>query len=266
MRSRCVWLTSRFCLATVASLVSGPFFLLPAIHAQTPSTQSSQLPTMTAVRAQVAPTVDGDVLGDDAWSAAQPATGFVQKVPDEGEPASEKTEVFVMFDDENFYVGVICHDRNPEGIIVSDTRRDASLVETDSFQMILDTYDDDQSAFFFGTHPAGMQYDGQVTRDGEVDFDTSGGFNLAWDGAWEVKAKIFEGGWSAEFAIPFRTLRFPKGIPQTWGINFQRNIRRHNEKSFWSPLGRQFNLDRVSMAGRLEDVEVPIQQFLQVVP
>ncbi len=233
------------------------------IHAQ----ESPQPATMRAVRAQAAPTLDGDVAGDPAWSVAQPATGFVQTIPKPGAPASEKTEVFVIFDEERVYVGVICHDRNPEEIVIADTRRDASLEETDSFQMILDTYDDDQSAFLFGTHPAGLLYDGQVTRDGEVDFDDVGGFNLAWDGVWRVAAKVFEGGWSAEFAIPFRTLRFPKGgNPQTWGINFQRNIRRHKEKAFWSQLPRQYDLDKVSLAGRLEGIEVPRQQFLQMVP
>ncbi len=222
---------------------------------------------MKAIRIETAPTLDGDVLNDSAWSSAQPATGFTQTTPDEGDPASEKTEVFVAFDDDNFYIGVVCYDRDLEGIIVKDSRRDASLADTDSLQLILDTYSDLQSAFLFGTNPAGMEYDGQVTRDGEVMVGSTGGFNLAWDGAWKVAAKIFDQGWAAEFAIPFRTLRFPKGgSPQTWGVNFERKIRRHKERAYWAALPRQFDVDRVSLAGRLEGVEVPRQQFLQATP
>ncbi len=228
--------------------------------------QEATRPVIKALRSLAAPTLDGEVLTDPAWSAAQPATGFVQTTPVAGAAATEKTEVYVLFDDTTFYVGVVCHDRQPEGIVVADSRRDSSLADTDSFQLLLDTYGDLQSGFIFGTNPAGLEYDGQVTRDGEVNVGNTGGFNLNWDGAWQVAAKIFDGGWSAEFAIPFRTLRFPKGNPQTWGINFQRNIRRHKEKVFWSPLPRQFDLDRVSLAGRLEGIEVPRQQFLQAVP
>ncbi len=235
---------------------------LPA-HAQE---ETPKRPTMKAFKVAAPPTLDGDVLNDPAWSAAEPATGFVQTTPDDGQAASEKTEAFVMYDAETLYIGVVCYDREPEGIVISDSRRDASLMETDSLQLILDTYSDLQSAFLFGTNPAGIEYDGQVSRDGEVVFGATGGFNLNWDGVWKVVAKVNEQGWSAEFAIPFQTLRFPKGSPQTWGINFQRNIRDRKEQSFWAPVTRQFDLDRVSLAGRLEGVEVPRQQFLQAVP
>lgn len=221
---------------------------------------------MSAVRVESPPTLDGDVLGDVAWQGATAAHGFTQNTPNEGQPASERTEVFIAFDTDTLYVGVVCHDRQPEGIIISDSRRDASLSETDSFQVVFDTFGDHQTGFVFGTNPAGIQYDGQVTRDGEGGIGTSGGFNLNWDGAWEVAAQVFAGGWSAEMAIPFRTLRFPRGNPQTWGLNFQRNIRRHNESSFWSPLPRQFGLTRVSLTGQLRGVEVPRQRVLQVTP
>ncbi|MEM7586447.1 MAG: DUF5916 domain-containing protein [Acidobacteriota bacterium] len=223
-------------------------------------------PRMKAFRIDAPPTLDGDVLNDAAWAKVEPASGFVQTAPDDGEPASEKTEAFIAYDATTLYVGVVCYDDDPESIVVSDARRDASLANTDSLQVVFDTYNDLQSGFLFGTNPAGIEYDGQVTRDGEVQFGTTGGFNLNWDGAWEVATKIHDQGWSAEFAIPFQTLRFPKGSPQDWGINFQRNIRDRKEFSFWAPMPRQFDLDRVSRAGRLEGVEVPTQQFLQAVP
>ena len=95
-----------------------------------------------------------------------------------------------------------------------------------------------------------------------------GGFNLNWDGAWQVRTAISDIGWSAEFAIPFRTIRFPTGRGQTWGLNVQRNIRRRNELAYWSPLPRQFDLFRVSMAGQLIGVEAPegLWRTLQVTP
>ena len=124
--------------------------------------------------------------------------------------------------------------------------------QTDSFQIIFDTYRDRLNGFVFGTNPAGIEYDGQVTNEGQGGGGLAGGlrqqtgsgsgFNVNWDGAWEVRSRISEIGWSAEFAIPFRTLRFPSGARQTWGVNFQRNIRRRNERSYWAPVSRQYNL------------------------
>ena len=119
--------------------------------------------------------------------------------------------------------------------------RAQQLDDTDSFRMIFDTYRDRQNGFVFGTNPAGIEYDGQVTNEGQgggglgsgqmQQSGSGGGFNLNWDGAWDVRARITEIGWTAEFAIPFRTLRFPAGTDQVWGVNFQRNIRRRNERA-----------------------------------
>ena len=103
-------------------------------------------------------------------------------------------------------------------------------METDSFQIILDTYRDQQTGFVFGTNPVGIEYDGQVTREGEGGAFSAGGFNKNWDGVWEVTATIGDFGWSAEFAIPFTTLRYPRGEEQSWSLNMQRNIRHRNER------------------------------------
>ena len=157
------------------------------------------------------------------------------------------TEVFVGFTRDALYIGVICYDNNPEGIIVSDSRRDASLDETDSFQVILDSFRDQQNGFVFGTNPAGIEYDGQVTREGS-------GFNLNWDTSWTVRAAISDIGWSAEMEIPFKSLRYGPDEIQTWGMNFQRNIRRNNEVAFWSPIPRQHSLYRISQAGILKEI------------
>ena len=115
-----------------------------------------------------------------------------------------------------------------------------------------------QNGFVFGTNPAAIEYDGQVTNEGQGGGGLAGGnqqsgsgsgFNLNWDAAWEVRTRTTERGWSAEFAIPFRTLRYPAGADQVWGVNFQRNIRRKNERAYWAPIPRQFNLYRLSLAG-----------------
>ena len=103
------------------------------------------------------PALDGEVLGDPAWDDAVPLTGFVQGTPDEGRPVSERTEVRVIYDDDTIYFGVVCYVRDPSSIIVSDSRRDTSLNETDSFQIIIDTYLDRQNGFVFGTNPAGLE-------------------------------------------------------------------------------------------------------------
>ena len=233
-------------------------------------------PTVTAIRVEQSPTIDGDVTGDPAWRSAVPITGFYQEQPDEGQPATERTEVRVVFTGSTIYVGVICYDREPGAIIVSDARRDAALDQTDSFQIIFDTYRDRLNGFVFGTNPAGIEYDGQVTNEGQGGAGLAGGqrqqggagsgFNVNWDGAWEVRSRISEIGWSAEFAIPFRTLRFPAGAEQTWGVNFQRNIRRRNERSYWAPVPRQYNLYRLSLAGVLSGLEAPALRNLKLTP
>src|SRR5688572_1601837 len=257
-------------------------FLLPMVSAAamaqpaSSTRRSSDLNVATASRAAEAPTLDGDVLGDAAWAAATPITGFTQEQPNEGEPVSERTEVRVIFTNDTLYIGAVMYDSDPSGIIVSDARRDAPLDDTDSFQMIVDTYRDRQNGFVFGTNPAGVEYDGQVTNEGQGGGGQGGGqmqsggsgagFNINWDAAWVVLTKTGEHGWSAEFAIPFRTLRYPAGASQTWGLNFQRNIRRKNERAYWAPIPRQFNLYRLSLAGSLTGVQTPALRNFRITP
>ena len=223
--------------------------------------------TLRAAPLTKLPVVDGEVLDDAAWEAADAATGFLQNRPYAGMPASERTDVFVGFSETALYIGVVAYDDEPSGIIVADSRRDSSLEDTDSFQVIIDSYLDRQNGFVFGTNPAGIEYDGQVTKEGAGEFSSgSGGFNLDWDTSWTVRTKIGNFGWSAEFEIPFRSLRYGGEDVQTWGINFQRNIRRRNEVAFWAPLPRQYDLYRVSEAGLLEGVGVPPQRNLKLTP
>ena len=225
-----------------------------------------------------APTIDGDVIGDSVWAAAPAVTGFVQTAPFEGQPSSERTEVRIVYTDTTLYFGVVCYDSQPSGIVLTDSRRDSSLDEADSFQIILDTYHDRQNGFVFGTNPAGLEYDGQVSNEGQdtggrvgggggnQQGGSGGGFNLNWDAAWTVRTRVSDFGWSAEFAIPFRSIRYPAGADRTWGLNFQRNIRRRNETAYWAPLPRQYELYRLSLAGALTGLRISEQRNFTVTP
>ena len=262
------------------------FIARPLIAQQSPRSETVTLaafPTAVATMVEGAPVLDGEVLNDPAWAEALPVTGFRQTRPDEGQPATERTEVRIVYTSDTLFFGVVCYDRDPSAIIVADSRRDSDLRDTDSFQIILDTFLDQQNGFVFGTNPAGIEYDGQVANEGQgsgrfggggggrpgqgrQQRGAGGGFNLNWDGSWQVSTRISEIGWTAEFAIPFRTLRYPPGVFQTWGLNFQRNIRRRNETAFWAPLPRQFNLYRLSLAGELARIELPAQRNLKLMP
>ncbi len=225
-------------------------------------------PEMSARKLSVAPLTDGNVLGDDAWSDAVPAREFWQVQPNDGQPSTQRTEVFVGYTETALHIGVVAYDDDPGAIIVSDSRRDSSLNDTDAFLVIIDGLLDRQNGYVFGTNAAGIEYDAQVTKEGTSDNFGSGGgdFNLNWDGTWSVKSTISDIGWSAEFEIPFRTLRYGSDERQDWGINFQRNIRRNNEIAYWAPLERNRNLYRVSEAGTLRGVEPPLQRNLKITP
>ena len=262
------------------SLAASPLLMvgLSTPAAAQPAERDGQ-PLMSAVRVADGPVVDGEVLNDPVYADAMLATGFVQSRPFEGEPASERTEVRIVYTADTLYFGVVCFTADVGTIIAADSRRDSDLTETDSFRLILDTYHDGLNGFVFGTNPAGLEYDGQLTNEGQgsgggtgrpggsqQQRGSGGGFNLNWDGAWQVVTQITDVGWTAEIAIPFRTLRYPSSDDQTWGMNFQRNIRVRNEQAYWSPLPRQFNLNRISLAGELQGLTVPRQRNLQFMP
>ena len=234
-------------------------------------------PVVAAQKVEQSPVLDGNILDDPVWAVASPATHFYQIRPYEGQPASERTEVRIVYTQDTLYFGVVCYDEDPNSITITEGRRDSPLGDTDSFQLILDTYLDRQNGFLFATNPAGIEYDAQITGEGEGGGvqrwgntpgrgGSGGGFNLNWDASWEVRTRVSEIGWSAEFAIPFRTLRYPGEEVQSWGLNFQRTIRRRNETVFWAPLSRQYNIFRLSLAGTLTDIEIPYQRNLKFTP
>jgi len=224
-------------------------------------------PELSAQKLIIEPVLDGDVLGDDAWKGLSVASNFTQIRPYEGQPASQRTEVIVGFTQDALYIGIVCYDEDPSGIVIGDSRRDSNLSETDSVRVILDVFQDRQNGFVFGTTPSSVEYDGQVTNEGSGGIRNSGGgFNLNWDTTWMVKSKVGDFGWSTEMKIPFRSLRYGAQQIQSWGINFQRTIRRNNEVVYWAPLSRQHNLFRVSDAGTLTSIRPPAQRNLKITP
>ncbi|MBK6458881.1 MAG: carbohydrate binding family 9 domain-containing protein [Gemmatimonadetes bacterium] len=223
-----------------------------------------------------APVIDGR-LDDAEWKDGEPFRGFVQREQSEGAPATERTEIRFLTDGEALYIGAWLYDREPSGIVPGEKVRDVTLTNSDYVAIMLDTFHDKQNGFLFATTPAGIEYDGQIIREGEgggvmqsgqnrMQAGSMGGFNLNWDGSWRVATTSDSLGWYAEFRIPFSTLRYGGAAVQTWGLNVARMIRRKNEESFWSFVPRQFNLYRMSLAGTLEGLTVPVRRVATVTP
>ena len=229
--------------------------------------------TIDVNRANTIPIIDGIVTEDAAWTDVKAISDFTQKTPDEGFEISEKTIVKIIYSDQHFYVSVVAYDKDPDLIVVSDTRRDASLNNSDSFSFIIDTFKDYQTGYLFGTNAAGVEFDAQITGGGEggsisrrFSIGSGGGFNVNWDAVWEVKTAKGDFGWSAEFAIPFKSLRYKEDQDQSWGINFERVIARKKEESHWAPIPRQFTMTRLVSAGTINNVNVPISRNIKIMP
>jgi hypothetical protein len=187
-------------------------------------------------------------LDEPSWTAAPVAKDFIQNDPREGTPATFDTEVRLLYDDEALYIGVFAKDDQPSEIIVNELRKDFNTSSADGFQVVIDTFHDERNGYQFAVNPAGAKWDSQMSNEGRDQ-------NSNWDGVWDVKTQIAEDGWYAEIRIPFRTLKFGADAQQTWGINFQRRLRRLNENSYWAPLPRIHQLSRVSMAGTVEGLQ-----------
>ncbi len=222
------------------------------------------------------PRIDGR-LNEAAWQSGVVLSGFVQRELHEGDQVTERTEARILTDGQALYVGVWLHDREPNGIVPGEKARDVTLTNSDYVAIILDTYLDRQNGFVFATTPAGIEYDGQVVKEGEgggvvqpgqtrAQAGSLGGFNVNWDGSWTVATSTDSLGWYAEFRIPFSTLRYGAGDTQSWGLNIARSIRRKNEEAFWSPIPRQFNLYRLSRAGTLQGIKVPVRRIATLTP
>jgi len=235
------------------------FFLMCAAaasraHAQAPAHdhEAREQYRIEARRADRAPVIDG-VLDDQVWRQAAVLDSFTQQEPSDGAPATERTEVRLLYDAAHLYIGVRATDSDPAGVIATEMRRDSPrLLEEDNFQIILDTFRDSRSGYMFVTNPLGAKLEQQVFEEGGGNLrGAAANINRDWNGVWDAAARRTSDGWTAEIVIPIVTIRSPTADEQTWGVNFMRNIRRKNEQVYWAPIPKPYTLTRVSMAGTL---------------
>ena len=205
------------------------------------STLCMAQPSVNAVFVSKSPSIDGR-LNDEAWTHAAIIDQLIQREPNSGQPASEKTNFYICYDANFLYVGVKCFD-DPKKITAKEMARDVSLGNDDRVQVILDTYLDHRNGYWFQIGPRGSIGDATISENGAV-------FNKQWDGLWEGKARIVADGWEAEMAIPFKTLGFDKYNPN-WGIKFIRHIKRKMEMSYWPSANVNSYKFQVSDAGLL---------------
>ena len=182
-------------------------------------------------------------LTEPAWQNAPVGDDFRQREPDEGAPASQPTEVRVLYTATHLYVGVICHDSDVSAAVATRFNRDADLAADDRVTLLFDTFADRRNAFKFQTNSVGARVDELIGDEGETE-------NRDWNGIWNVKTARSPSGWSAEFEIPFQTLSYAPG-QSSWGFNVQRIIKRVNEETVWSGYLQSLDFNRVSRAGRL---------------
>jgi len=226
-------------------------FLVPGVGAQLKTAQESAL-IAQAVAVEHPPKLDGTV-DDSLWQSAIPVTGFRQQEPLEGEPATEKTEVRILYTRHAVYFGIHCFDSSPSRIIASELRRDVSQDLDDHFEVLIDSNHDRRGGYVFQINPLGTQMDGLIVEEQR---DNSGSdFDPGWDGVWTSEARIGADGWTATIEIPFTTLNFTHSRQVLWGLNFKRFIRRKNEEDLWTAYRRTFGITKVSQAGDLRGIE-----------
>jgi hypothetical protein len=216
-------------------------------------------PTLTAYRLDSDAEISLDGFLDEAvWQNAPIATGFTQRFPNNGRPASERTEVRVLYTSTALYVGFMAYDSAPDSIMAPLFRRDGNE-PSDWVYVTIDSYNDKRTGFAFAVNPRGVQKDVLYFDDSNED--------ILWDAIWEAKTQILDNGWSAEIRIPMSQLRFSSSTrEQEWGINFQRRISRHGEISFWAPTSQTENR-LVSQFGRLQGIyDLAKPRRLEIMP
>jgi hypothetical protein len=254
-----------------ACLLVGSFtiVIVPAVHAGQDETDfdgpaapispavisrdASGRATIRAVRIATPLRVDGR-LDESLYTSVPPISDFIQQEPEEGAPATEKTEMWLAFDADNLYVAFRCWESEPDQVVANEMRRDGPNMwqGNDLVAFSLDTFRDRRNSFNFITNALGAREDGQVTNERQ--------WNGDWNTVWDVRAGRFEGGWTAEFAIPFKSLRYQPGRAQIWGVNAFRHNRWKNEISYIThvPAARgQSALYQGSTAATLVGLEAP---------
>ena len=209
--------------------------------------------TVRAVRVQSTLRVDGR-LDEDVYTTVPAISDFIQQEPQEGRPATEKTEAWILFDDVNLYVASRNWDSHPEREVANELRRDnGNILGNENFTFVIDTFHDRRNGYLFQTNPLGALRDMTVTDDQQ---------NSAWNGIWYVKTARFENGWTMEVAIPFKSLRYRGSGPQTWGINLRRLVKWKNEFSYLSLVPAALGtggVSRMASAATVIGLETPAE-------
>jgi Domain of unknown function (DUF5916)/Carbohydrate family 9 binding domain-like len=207
--------------------------------------------TVRAVRLEAPLSIDGR-LDEGVYAAVPPISDFIQQEPREGQPATEKTEAWILFDDTNLYISARMWDSHPEREIANELRRDnGNILGNENFTFVIDTFHDKRNGYLFQTNPLGALRDMTVTDDQQ---------NSAWNGIWYVKTERFDQGWTMEVAIPFKSLRYRANGTQTWGINLRRLVKWKNEFSYLSLVPAALGttgVSRMASAATVIGIETP---------
>ncbi len=215
--------------------------------------QPASPPTVRAYRVDQPMKIDGR-LDDPVYASTPAISNFVQQEPDEFKPATEKTEAWIFFDDDNIYVSARNWESAPERRVANEMRRDTNqLRQNDTFAVMFDTFHDKRNGYFFSANAIGGLSDSQITDEGPPNAD--------WNTVWDVRTSTFDGGWTIEMVFPFKSLRYQPGLDQTWGINLRRVVRWKNEWSYLAQVPRALTTFRgilkISAAGTLEGLQAP---------
>ena len=210
---------------------------------------------LPAARTERAPVIDGRI-GEDEWAGAARVDRFLQFEPRRGEPSPLRTDVSVLYDATHLYVAFQIWDDQP--IAAQLTQRDADLAQDDAVIVIVDTFHDRRTGYFFAANALGTQADGRIAEDGR-------NIDGSWDAPWRVATARTGEGWTAEFAVPLTSIKYVAGEGRVWGINFGRSQRRSLELSYWTgPLEHRY---RVSQAGELRGLTLPApERRHQIIP
>ncbi len=209
--------------------------------------------TVRAVRLNAPLDIDGR-LDESVYTAVPSISDFIQQEPQEGQPATEKTEAWILFDDDNIYISARMWDSHPEREIANELRRDnGNILGNENFTFVIDTFHDKRNGYMFQTNPLGALRDMTITDDQQ---------NSAWNGIWYVKTDHFEQGWTMEVAIPFKSLRYRANGAQTWGINLRRLVKWKNEFSYLSLVPAALGtggVSRMASAATVIGIETPAE-------
>ena len=233
-----------FAMAGVA--IDPPPPIAPAVQSRNSSGQA----TVRAIRLDAPIVMDG-LLTEAVYEEVPAITGFIQQEPVEGQPATERTEAWVLFDDENIYISARCWQSRMDQVVANEMRRD-EIFRNDNFAIVFDTFHDQRTGVLFRANPIGALMDMEFTEEPT--------FNIDWNTVWDVRTEYFDGGWTVEFVIPFRSLRYPAGAGRSWGINLGRTVLSKNERSFLTLIPASLSsrgFTTAAYAGNLVGLEVP---------